>query len=142
MPKGQPTKKTKEVTNEICQLVANSSKGLREIAASVGITRQTLLKWLNEDADFSAQYARAKELQMDFMAEEILVIADDGTRDDIITDNGAIPNHEWMARAKLRIDTRKFLMSKLAPKKYGDKLDVTSNGESISTPVINIHPKE
>lgn len=135
---GRPTKKTPEILNQICEQIANSSKGLREIAASVGITRPTLLDWLKNDKDFSAQYAHAKALQADFLAEEMLTIADDGTNDTISTEAGEFPNHEWIARAKLRIDARKFLMGKLAPKKYGDKIDITTDGKAINAPIIKL----
>ena len=70
----------------------------------------TVRLWATEDRNgFSAQYARARDAQMDAMAEDILLIADE-------------ENAEDTQRAKLRIDTRKWLMSKMAPKKYGDKV--------------------
>lgn len=72
-------------------------------------------------------YARAREQQMEAMAEETLDIADETNRDTIIKKgkDGSeyeAPDAEWIARSKLRVDTRKWLMSKLAPKKYGDKI--------------------
>jgi hypothetical protein len=74
------------------------------------------------------QYARAKEAQADAFAEEMLDIADDGTNDWMTKRFGEteveMPNPEVLQRSKLRVDTRKWLMSKLQPKKYGEKLAV------------------
>jgi hypothetical protein len=74
--------------------------------------------------EFRHQYARAREAQADFLAEEILQIADDGENDTYATENGPAVNHDVVQRSRLRVDARKWLASKLAPKKYGDKLAV------------------
>lgn len=107
-------------------------------------TEKTIHNWLNSNKEFLQLYARAKEFQADFMIDETIDIADDGTNDTIIIQmpSGAereVENKEWTNRSKLRIETRKWIASKLKPKKYGDKLDVTSDGEKITTPpVLNI----
>jgi hypothetical protein len=56
------------------------------------------------------------------MVEEILEIADDASRDTIQTEHGQRADNEWIARSRLRVDARKWLMARLAPKKYGDKM--------------------
>jgi len=48
-------------------------------------------------------------------------IVDETSNDTIVTDKGEIPNSEWMQRSRLRYDARKWLVSKLNPKKYGDR---------------------
>ena len=75
---------------------------------------------------------RAREEQAEFMAEEILEIADDGRNDFMEQDDSSAAfkiNGENIQRSKLRIDTRKWLMGKLKPKKYGERLalDVTED---------------
>ena len=70
------------------------------------------------------------------MAEEIQDIADDSSNDwiEIEKRDGTsyeIVNKEAVLRSRLRVDTRKWLMSKLKPKKYGEKLDLTSGGDKI-----------
>ena len=47
-------------------------------------------------------------------------------------------NHDVIQRDRLRVDARKWMLGKMQPKKYGDKLDVTSDGEKISTTIINL----
>lgn len=75
---------------------------------------------------------------MDAMADEILVIADDGTGDSWTDDDGVVrTNHDVIARSKLRVDTRKWLMSKLAPKKYGDA-PVSSDDAAKPPTILNV----
>jgi len=109
-------------------------KSLREICSAEGMPSESLVrKWVMQDEDFGAQYARAREAGMEALADEILQIADSQEGDVITTEDGReIVNHDAIQRARLRVDTRKWLMSKIAPKKYGDRLDLNHSG-SIGT---------
>jgi hypothetical protein len=97
--------------------------------------RATVFRWL-ADVDrqvFRDQYARAREIQADTLFEEILEIADETSRDTVIKENRdgssyETPDNEWISRSRLRVDARKWMASKLAPKKYGEKLDVGIGG--------------
>lgn len=139
-PVGRPSKYNPEIADSICQELATSSKGIHKIAENHGVTASTVWLWLTQHQEFSEKYARAKDLQAEFMMCEIIDIADDSSNDTLTTEFGQAPNHEWISRSKLRVDTRKWLMSKLAPKKFGDKLDVTSAGEAITTKSLTIEP--
>jgi hypothetical protein len=92
----------------------------------------TIFKWLTENEDFAEQYARAREAQADTLADEILDIADDGSNDYMGEDKAY--DGDAVQRSKLRVDARKWVAAKLKPKKYGDKLDLTSGGEKIGLP--------
>jgi hypothetical protein len=83
------------------------------------------------------------ELRAELMGDEILNICD-ATQDDIITDENGnlLTNHNVIQRDRLRVDTRKWLMSKMKPKKYGDKTDITTNGEKIEQPLFYINKKD
>lgn len=74
------------------------------------------------------------------MAEDILDIADDGSNDLMTIQKGSVTyeveNKEVTNRSRLRVDTRKWLMSKMKPKKYGEKMDVTSDGEALKGNMI------
>jgi hypothetical protein len=97
----------------------------------------TVFRWIREDDEFQKQYMRACEERTEAMAEYVLDISDDGRNDWMESRGGYIVNKEATERSKLRIETRKWLMAKMKPKKYGDKIDVTSGGERIkSEPVI------
>ena len=96
---------------------------------------ETFYKWISEDDTKAKRYARACEYRADAIFDEIIEIADETSNDTIIDDDGnERPNHEWISRSRLRVDSRKWIASKLAPKKYGDKLDIdhTTLGESIN----------
>lgn len=121
---------TDDVAGEICDRIANG-QSLREICREDGMPdKSTVLRWLGDSryAAFRDQYARAREAQADHFAEEILEISDDARNDWMMRQIGeevaAVPDHEHISRSKLRVDSRKWLMSKLAPKKYGDKLEL------------------
>lgn len=97
----------------------------------VGISQPTLWKWLGEDGEFSKRYARAKEDCADYLAAEIIEIADDGRNDTQVTEDGnVITDHDVIARSRLRVDARKWYASKLAPKKYGERLEHANNPDN------------
>jgi len=98
----------------------------------------TVFKWLRENEGFSEQYARAKQEASDYMAEEIQDISDAALEDAYAGGENKAVNAIVNAH-RMRIDTRKWLMSKMKPKKYGDKLDLTTDGERLPTPIIPLN---
>jgi hypothetical protein len=74
----------------------------------------TVFSWLRTHEEFLNQYTRAKEESADALTDEMLDIADDVEGDS--------------QRDRLRVDTRKWIASKLKPKKYGDKLEHDVSG--------------
>lgn len=136
----RPTKFTQELADQICDLIATSSKGLRAICAELKISPSSVYLWLaNEDNKaFSDRYARAKEQQADFLAEEIIEISDalfeTTERTECLSGEGSYTSattKDNYNRSRLMIDARKWLAAKLAPKKYGDKLDIEYSGNVI-----------
>jgi hypothetical protein len=110
----------------ICERVANC-EFLQVIADDYDVPRSTMTKWLQSDAN-AVLYACAREAQADKMAEDILAIADDGKSDTYTDADGNIKtDQDVIGRSRLRVDARKWLAAKMAPKKYGDKLqqDIT-----------------
>ena len=97
---------------------------------------KTVMRWLVRHDEFRQQYALAREAQQEMHQEEIKEIADDCTDDVQVLmgedheDAPARINQSAIARAKLRIDTRKWIMSKMVPKKYGDKTVLSNDAES------------
>lgn len=100
-------------------------------------SRYTFFEWLKDDKEKANQYARACDLRADIIFEEILNIADDASNDTIITERGEIPNSEWIARSRLRVDSRKWVLSKMNPKKYGDRIQNEHSGE-VTTTIISL----
>jgi hypothetical protein len=111
--RGRPGIYSPEIAAEICERMA-MGESLRSICRAEGMPAEVTVRgWAIEDREgFLAQYAMASQTRMDCLADEILEIADNASSEDV-------------QAARLRIDTRKWLMSKIAPKRLGDKLDLT-----------------
>jgi hypothetical protein len=136
MPGGRPSDYSPELVETICNLLIEGNS-LRAIEDMDGMPSKTaILRWVSKHPEFRDQYARALEARTDAHADEILAIADDGHNDWMQKQFGDdvkwVENGEAIRRSQLRIDARKWLMSKLAPKKYGDKL---LHGGDPSNPV-------
>lgn len=133
---GRPTKRTQAV---VWTIIEKLSQGipLTQICAPEKMPGvRTVYDWMDADPVLSAAIARARDMGFDALAEEALEIADDGTNDYVTRKNAdgteyEAFNAEHVQRSKLRVETRLKLLAKWNPKKYGDKLDVTSGGEKI-----------
>jgi hypothetical protein len=125
---------TQEIGDLICAELAEGIS-LRTVCKADGMPdKKTVFRWLRSHPEFAKQYAIAKEEAADAWAEEILDIADDGTNDWITDEKGrTVFNGEHVQRSRVRIDTRKWIASKLKPKKYGDK--ITHEG-SEDAPIV------
>lgn len=116
-----------EVFNAICTDLSSSNIGLHHLCKKHGISHVTFYEWI-KDVEMLNKYTRAREQQADFLADEIIQIADDSSNDTktIIKGDEAIEveNTEWTNRSKLRVEARKWIAAKLKPKKYGDKVEI------------------
>lgn len=125
---GRPTIFTQELFDDICEIIANSERGLVSICKDKGLNASTFYDWVAKEVELANKYARAKDLQGEFMAERILTIADDKTGDVLAGEFGEVGNSANVSRSKLQVDSRKWLASKLLPKKYGDKVQTELSG--------------
>jgi len=126
---------TPELFEDICQQIELTELGMGKICEEFNLTRRCFLKWVEKNPENIHRYARAKEKQIDLMAERIIEIADTPQEGITITEkpNGVeISKGDMIQHRRLQIDTRKWLMAKLVPKKYGERLDLTTQGESIN----------
>lgn len=125
---GRPTTFSQATADLICERLAKP-ESLRSICEDeIMPGKTTVLRWLRERDEFRAQYARAREDQADAFADDILDISDDGRRDYAKDKDGNdVVDHDHINRAKLRVETRKWLMAKMAPKKYGDRLQLAND---------------
>lgn len=149
MPAGRPTDYNQALAVELCTRIAEGNS-LRTVCKADDMPHlSTVFRWLatsdKGNKEFKDQYARACEERSEAYIEEIFDIADDATNDwmEDNYDKGKTPgyalNGENIQRSRLRVDTRKWYASKLKPKKYGDKLDMTSAGEKLEGLVIVKH---
>jgi len=126
---GRPTVYTQELADAICRELANGIS-LRSVLRGEGMPDgATFFKWMREIDGFSKQYEAAKEESADALIEDMLEIADEALPESKSGD--AKRAGAKVAAQRLRVDTRKWAASKLKPKKYGDKLDLTSDGKQL-----------
>lgn len=132
--RGRPSVYTPKIAAEICERIAKG-ESLREICRSEHMPDEhTVRMWHVEDREgFSPHYTRAVQARAERWAEEVVEISDDGSNDWMERNVGdgetiTVADHEHISRSKLRVDTRKWLLSKVLPKVYGDKVAVTGEG--------------
>lgn len=124
----KPTKPGSPERARIADLVlVGMGQGLSAFKACevAGVPHSTFMGWLDEDANLADRYTRARENLIERMANELLEISDK----DVDIQDG---KRDWSAvqKHKLQVDTRKWLLSKLAPKKYGDKVGLELSGQN------------
>lgn len=127
---GRPSKYTQALSDKLCSELAQG-KSLRTICKStVFPSTVTVFKWMRTNEEFLNQYTRAKEESADSLTDEMLDIADNATNDymeELGKDGqskGYQLNGDHVRRSTLRIETRKWLASKLKPKRYGNNVSV------------------
>jgi hypothetical protein len=134
-PRGRPSAYTEEIAAEILQRLTDG-ESLTSICKGEHLpAKATVLAWAMENrGGFSDRYARAREIQLDAIADELLDLTDD-SRNDWMEREGKdgevqiLLDREHLDRTKLRIDTRKWLLTKLKPQRFGDKIEQTHKGD-------------
>src|SRR5581483_2686424 len=120
---GRPSLYKSALAGRICERLADGET-LRRICRDEGMpTRRTVTNWLLVHEDFRQLYARARDIQADLFAEEVVDIADD-RRGDLVPGKDGKPTPDWenVQRSRLRVDARKWFAGKVAPKKYGERI--------------------
>jgi len=126
MPAGRPSDFTKEIADDICELVSLGDNLNRICKADDMPAQSTVYKWLLEQAEFSEKYARARSTRADTRSDRI----DDYCRS--VLDGELEPN-----AAKVIIDAEKWQAGREAPRRYGDKLDLNHGGQE-GAPAIKV----
>jgi len=139
--RGRPTKYSPKLVAEICgRIVAGES--LKAICRDENMpVASTVFLWLGKHSHFSDQYARATQARADAFAEEIIEIADtplEGVRVEEGADYSKTIREDMLGHRRLQVDTRKWLMARMAPKKYGDKIEQTHRGDAEAPLVVEL----
>ncbi len=114
---GRPSDYSEELASEICAKMIEG-ESLRSICRSNSMpSASSVFLWLTKHPSFSEQYAKAQKERSTAMFEEMLDIADEADEE---------PSS--IAKARLQVDTRKWALSRMNPKKYGDKVEQTLQG--------------
>lgn len=117
----RPSKYSEELVNKICERIADG-ESLRAICREDGMPdHNTVIRWRNEKPEFCSQYARAREDQADGLFDQAIDMLKEQHVDNVKVQS-----------AKLNFDIIKWTAGKLAPKKYGDKIDMTSSDGTMS----------
>lgn len=126
MAGGRPSKFTEALGKKICERIANG-ESLRDICKDGEMpNRATVHSWLldTDKKEFYDQYEASCNIRAENMFDELEKIADNPD------------DKESPMRSRLRVDTRKWYLSKVMPKKFGDKVDLTSKGEKIEAALV------
>lgn len=126
--KGRPSSYNDELAEKICAGIM-AGYGLKKICSAEGFPHiATVFNWLTKpDHPFYDRYVRAREVQAEFMADELIELADDESKD--VSGELQMPNSVAVQRSRLKVDTRKWVASKLLPKRYGDKVQAEVSGK-------------
>ena len=145
--KGRPTDYSDDLADLICARIA-TGESMRSVARDENMpSAVTMFSWFRKHEYFLKQYTRAKEESADAWADEVVDIPDNQTGNPLILDGVPMLDPETgrpimvvdaaaVQHAKLRVEARKWSASKLKPKKYGEKLDLSSNDGSMTPRLI------
>lgn len=143
---GRPSLYTPEIAAAILERLADG-ESLKAICRDEGMpSARRVRQWAIDDREgFGEPYERARHLGCWSIADDLLEIADDGRNDWMRQsgkgDEGWAANGENVQRSKLRIESRRWLLSKLLPKQFGDKIEqqiTGAGGAPLSSPTFNI----
>jgi len=115
-----------EIVDKVIDLMSESP--MKEACRSVGVSASNFLRWKDGvDDSVKDRYARARIDFVERLAAETLEIADEVIP--VNEERGGLDNAA-VQRNRLRVDTRKWLLSKLSPSRYGDKLTLAGDEEN------------
>lgn len=143
----RPTIYSDELATTICARIA-SGESVRSICLDDDMpVKSTVMLWLidGEHQFFSDQYAKARQIQAETLADELFDIADDGTNDWMKRtgkdgEEAYILNGEAVARSRLRVDTRKWFLSKVLPR-FSEKQEGPSTSDKLAEALSNLIEK-
>lgn len=120
---GRPSSFSQALADQACEIIADGGS-LEDIRSRLGVSSSTLARWLDFDDTFRGNYANAKLLKADSLADAVVPLADSALGKD----------SAGVQAIKTMVDARKWAAAKYNPHTYGDKLDVTSKGEALAAP--------
>ncbi|WP_330220979.1 terminase small subunit-like protein [Mycobacteroides abscessus] len=137
---GRPSKYTEALAGKVCAQLA-MGKSLRTVCSSPTMPSVvTVFAWMRKHPEFLKQYEQAKQESADAMADEILYIADTQQRGETRTVKAdgsvEVKEEDMLGHRKLQIESRKWLIAKMKPKKYGNQIDITSDHKALPTPIL------
>ena len=126
-----------EVFEDICKELEETWEGLSVICPKHKVARRSFYEFKNADETRMHRYAHAREMQIDFLEDLLFKIAMEESGDSDVIDRVNI-GANVVARARLKVDTIKFVLAKLRSHKWGDKIDVTSGNKPLQAIQVSI----
>ena len=117
-----------QVAERVIEAMVCDGLSLRKASAMHNVSPQTVLRACADDRALAEHYDRARAAVIERLADEVMELADKPVAK---LDNGAT-DPGLVRQRQLQVDTRKWFLSKLAPKVYGDRLDVSVSDNRIS----------
>lgn len=147
---GHPFIFTPALGKAVCDRISKG-ESLRSVCRDPKMPHvETVLNWVWSSDDIHKEFRKnfeiAREMRAEHVFEETMEISDDTSGDMMevvreVKKNGKtekvkefVPNHTAVHRARLRVDTRRWFLARMAPKKFGEKIDITSGGKAIKQP--------
>lgn len=127
-----------ETADAVCKLLIDG-KSLRAACRELDLAPPTILLWTKSNKEFAEQYARAREIGYHLLADEIIEISDEADVE-VVTQNGKEEldlSATAISRNRLRVDSRKWMLSKMLPKIYGEKLGI-DHGIQPDNPIMEL----
>lgn len=132
---GRPTIYTQELADRICEEIA-LGKSIRTVCLAAEMPGlSSIFKWIRENKEFSQQYAQATSERSECQHEDLLELGDEAIS--LAQSVNEKASGAVVQAVKLKADNMKWSMSKMKPKKYGDKIDMTTNGKDLPIPLLN-----
>lgn len=128
----KPKPDTREEVIEAILALVDDGKSLRQACKEIDFPRKTFEGWVDADEKLAAQYERARANRADKLFEEILFIADTpqiGTVETVKEWGVEVQTKDMIDHRRLQIDSRRWMLGKMAPKRYGDRVELEHSGE-------------
>lgn len=121
---------------EVCSQI-EIGRSVNEILSQDNMpNRDTFYEWMRNDKDLSDKYARSMDIRADYYFDEMLKVAyttEEGESTIDAPTGITVHKSDMIAHRRLKVDTLKWVVSRMNPKKYGDKMDVTSDGNELNS---------
>ena len=138
---GRPTKYNEQIAAEICTRIVKG-ESLRSVCRDEKMPNiDTIYVWIGKHPVFAEQYARARDEQADTLADEIQALSDEAPPM-VLGKYGEVIDTGWLQWQKQRIDSRKWVASKLKPKKYGDRVSLAGDAENPLQTSVQVEASE
>lgn len=125
------------IFNYVCSQI-EIGRSVTDILTDKGMpSREAFYEWMRADKTKVDNYAKSLEIRADYYFDEMVKIAYNTEEGETIKDgpNGVeITKADMLGHRRLKVDTLKWVLSRMNPKKYGDKTDITTNGNELNAP--------